>query len=162
MPETAGASQILTCREEGLDVFSHLAAAPVCGDTVEVNGCRLEQEVCLSYQRTRLTEHSPNKAELKFSMLQVPKHHSQVKGKTAGAVILRLLPCTLLISVVKPLMNQRRKGKKQSNRKSRSEASLLRQQSLPRHRQNSQDKRSTKFIKIHGSCLPGSHKSALL
>lgn len=94
-------------------------------------------------------------------MLQVPKHHSQVKGKTARAVILRLLSCTLLISVVKPLMNQRRKGKKQSNRKSQSEALLLRQQSLPRHRQNSQDKRSTKFIKIYGSCLPGSHKSAL-
>ena len=94
-------------------------------------------------------------------MLQVPKNHSQVKGKTARAVILRLLSCTLLISVAKPLMNQRRKGKKQSNRKSQSEALLLRQQSLPRHRQNSQDKRSTKFIKIYGSCLPGSHKSAL-
>lgn len=145
-----------------MDVFAHLAAAPLCGDTVEVNRCRMEQAVCLSDQRARLTVRSPNKPELKFSMLQIPKRHSQVKGKTAGAAILRLLPCTLLISVVKPLMNQRRKGKKQSNRKSLSEALLLRQQSLPRHRQNSQDKRSTKFIKIYGSSLPGSHKSALL
>ena len=122
----------------------------------------MEQAACLSDQRARLTVWSPNKPELKFSMLQIPKHHSQVKGKIAGAATLRFLPCTLLISVVKPLMNHRRKGKKQSNRKNPPEASLLTQQSLPRHRQNSQDKHSTKFIKIYGSFLPGSHKSALL
>lgn len=118
----------------------------------------MEQTVCPSDQRTRLTVCSPNKPELKFSRLQIPKQQSQVKGKTAGAAILSFLPCTLLISTVKPLRSQRRKGKKQRNRKSLPDASFLMQQGLPGRTQNSQDECSTKFIKKHGSFLPGSQQ----
>ena len=118
----------------------------------------MEQAVCPSDQRTRLTVCSPNKPELKFGRLHIPKQQSQVKGKTAGAAILSFLPCTLLISTVQPLTSQRRKGKKQRNRKSLPDASLLTQQGLPGRTQNSQDKCSTKFIKKHGSFLPGSQQ----
>ena len=82
--------------KQWLDFFTQLAAAPLCGDPVKVNRFKMEQAVCLSDQRARLTVCSPNKPEPKFSMLQIPKHHSQVKGKTAGAAISRFLPCTLL------------------------------------------------------------------
>lgn len=91
--------------------------------------------LCLSYLKARLSICSPNKLELLFGILQIPKQPRQVKiskgkGKSARAAILSFLPSSLTISIVKPQVILGRRGMEQRNKKILLSASLLMQASV--------------------------------
>lgn len=135
LPETTVASQTFTCRQTMVWFFAWLAAAAFCGDTVRLSSWKdgtgsFRVALCLSDQKARLSVCSSHKLELLFSILQISKQPSQEKGRTARTAILSFLPYSLLISIAKPLMILRRKGKKQRTGKSLLSASLLKQQCL--------------------------------
>lgn len=94
-PETAEVSQILTCRQIMVWFISPVGHSCPSWDTMGLNrwkggtGCYLVA-LCLSDQKARLSICSPNKLNLKFSIFQIPKQRSQVKGKSSRSSNLEL------------------------------------------------------------------------
>lgn len=109
-------------------------------------------------KRAELTVCSPNKPKLKFSILQISKHHSQVKRKNSRSSNLEVSALyTVDISWLTSDEPQE-KGQKAKQQEEPAWSFSPYAAEPPRHRQNSQDKHSTKFIQIPYGSFTGSHK----